>query len=78
MNTRATIKSWVNQNLYFTLLLDMDMIGEAIVNMTAGMVLGMALCPIMMKAIKSIRQSIRVNRILKEILDMEKRDAQAR
>lgn len=78
MNTRATIKSWVNQNLYFTLLLDMDMMGEAIVNMTAGMVLGMALCPIMMKAIKSIRQSIRVNRILKEILDMEKRDAQAR
>lgn len=56
----------------------MDMMGEAIVNMTAGMVLGMALCPIMMKAIKSIRQSIRVNRILKEILDMEKRDAQAR
>jgi len=56
----------------------MDMMGEAFVNMTAGMVLGMALCPIMMKAIKSIRQSIRVNRILKEILDMEKRDGQAR
>jgi hypothetical protein len=54
----------------------MDMM-EAIVNMTAGMVLGMALCPIMMKTIKSIRQSIRVNRILRDILDMEKRDAQA-
>ena len=52
--------------------------GEAIVNMTAGMVLGMALCPVVMKAIKSIRQRIRVNRILRDILDMEKRDGQAR
>jgi len=41
-------------------------------NMTIGMMLGMAVCPIMMKAIKSIRQSIRVNRILRDISDMQK------
>jgi hypothetical protein len=40
--------------------------------MTIGMILGMAVCPIMMKAIKSIRQSIRVNRILREISDIQK------
>lgn len=53
------------------------MMGEAIVNMTVGMILGMALCPIMMKAVKSIRQNIRVNRILRDISDMQKSDAQA-
>ena len=42
------------------------------INMTAGMILGMAVCPIMMKAIKNVRQNIRVNRILREISDTQK------
>jgi hypothetical protein len=48
------------------------MLGDAMINMTAGMILGMAVCPIMMKAIKSVRQNIRVNRILREISDTQK------
>jgi hypothetical protein len=48
------------------------MLGDAMINMTAGMILGMAVCPIMMKAIKNVRQSIKVNRILKEISDTQK------
>jgi hypothetical protein len=47
------------------------MLGDAMINMTAGMVLGMAVCPIMMKVIKSVRQSIRVNRILREISEIQ-------
>ena len=42
------------------------------INMTAGMILGMAVCPIMMKVIKNVRQNIRVNRILREISDTHK------
>lgn len=53
------------------------MMGEAIINMTLGMILGMALCPIMMKAIKNVRQRIRVNRILREITDTQKSHEQA-
>jgi hypothetical protein len=45
------------------------MLGDLMINMTAGMILGMAICPIMMKAIKNIRQRIRVDRILREISD---------
>jgi hypothetical protein len=45
------------------------MLGDAMINMTAGMILGMAVCPIMMKAIKNIRQRMRVDRILREISD---------
>ena len=48
------------------------MLGDAIINMTAGMILGMVVCPIMMKAIKNVRQNIRVNRILREISDTQK------
>jgi hypothetical protein len=48
------------------------MLGDILINMTIGMILGMAVCPIMMKAIKSTRQSIRVNRILREISDIQK------
>ena len=47
------------------------MLGETMINMTAGMILGMVVCPIMMKAIKNARQSIRVNRILREICDTQ-------
>ena len=48
------------------------MLGDILINMTIGMILEMAVCPIMMKAIKSVRQSIRVNRILREISDIQK------
>jgi len=48
------------------------MFGDVMMDMTAGMILGMAVCPIMMKAIKNVRQSIRVNRILREISDTQK------
>jgi hypothetical protein len=48
------------------------MLDDAMINMTAGMILGMAICPVMMKAIKNVRQSIRVNRILREISDIQK------
>jgi len=48
------------------------MLGDAMIDMTAGMILGMAICPIMMKAIKNFRQSMRVNRILREISDIQK------
>jgi hypothetical protein len=48
------------------------MLGDALINMTAGMIVGMAVCPIMMKAIKNIRQNIRVNRILREISETHK------
>jgi hypothetical protein len=43
------------------------MLADGLINMTAGMIVGMAVCPIMMKTIKNIRQNIRVNRILREI-----------
>ena len=48
------------------------MLGETLFDMTIGMVLGMAVCPVMMKAVKSIRQIIRVNRILREISEIHK------
>jgi hypothetical protein len=48
------------------------MLGDAIINMTAGMILGMAVCPIMMKATRNARQNMRVNRILREISDTQK------
>jgi hypothetical protein len=70
MNLATSIKKLsLDQKLYFTLLLDKCMLGDAMINMTADMMLGMAVCPIMMKAIKNVRQSIRVNRILREISD---------
>jgi uncharacterized membrane protein YciS (DUF1049 family) len=47
------------------------MLSETLFNMTIGMILGMAICPLMMKAIKSIRQKIRVNRILREISEIQ-------
>lgn len=40
--------------------------------MTLGMILGMAVSPLMMKAIKNMRQSRRVNRILREISEIQK------
>lgn len=71
-NVGTTIKTWGDQNLYFGLSLTRNMLGDAVINMTAGMILGMAICPIMMKVIKNVRQNIRVNRILREISDTHK------
>jgi hypothetical protein len=48
------------------------MLSDSLFNMTLGMILGMAVCPLMMKAIKSIKQIIRVNRILREISEAQK------
>ena len=41
-------------------------------DMIIGMVLGMAVSPLMMKAIKSIKQRRRVSRMLHEISDLQK------
>lgn len=38
----------------------------SLIDMTLGMMLGMALSPIMMKLIKNFNQSRKVNKILKE------------
>jgi hypothetical protein len=43
-----------------------------IIDMTIGMVLGMVASPIMMKAIKAIRQRRKVNRILREAAEVYK------
>lgn len=41
-------------------------------DMTIGMVLGMVASPLMMKAIRSIKQRRRVSRMLHEISDLQK------
>ena len=38
----------------------------SLIDMTLGMILGMALSPLMMKLIKDLRQRMKVNKILKE------------
>jgi hypothetical protein len=42
------------------------------IDMTIGMVLGMVASPLMMKAIKSIRQRRRVSRMLREVVELQK------
>ena len=44
----------------------------SLVDMTLGMILGIALSPIMMKLIKNFRQRIKVNKILKEYVKNKK------
>jgi hypothetical protein len=41
-------------------------------DMTLGMVLGMIASPLMMKAIKSIKQRRRVSKILREVAELQK------
>ena len=41
-------------------------------DMTIGMALGMVASPLMMKAIKSIRQRRKVSRMLREIVELQK------
>jgi mannitol-specific phosphotransferase system IIBC component len=45
---------------------------DMIIGMVLGMVLGMVASPLMMKAIKSIKQRRRVYRMLHEISDLQK------
>jgi hypothetical protein len=45
-----------------------------LVDMTIGMFLGMAASPLMMKAIKLIRERRKVSRILHEIAELKKND----
>ncbi|MGI9012435.1 MAG: hypothetical protein ACR2F1_14790 [Nitrososphaeraceae archaeon] len=46
----------------------------SLIDMTLGMILGMALSPVMMKLIKDLRQRIKVNKILKEYVKNNKKD----
>ncbi len=44
-----------------------------ILDMTIGMILGMVASPIMMKGLKIIRERRKVNRILREISQLQKK-----
>jgi len=46
-----------------------------LIDMTLGMISGMALSPIMMRLIKDFRQRMKVNRILKEYVKNNKKDS---
>jgi hypothetical protein len=48
------------------------MIFDMLIDMTIGMILGMAASPLMMKGIKIIRQRRRVSKILHEISELQK------
>jgi hypothetical protein len=46
----------------------------SLIDMTLGMILGMALSPIMMKVIKNFRQRIKVKKILQEYANNRKNE----
>ena len=48
------------------------MLSNDLIMMSIGMILGMVVSPLMMKAFKSVRQTIRVNRVLREISEINK------
>jgi hypothetical protein len=48
------------------------MMFDMLLDMTMGMILGMAASPLMMKEIKVLRQRRRVSKILHEISDLQK------
>ncbi|CAN5317568.1 hypothetical protein BH18THE2_BH18THE2_26930 [soil metagenome] len=48
------------------------MVLDNLIDMTIGMILGMAASPIMMKAIKVIRDRRKVSRILNELSKLQK------
>jgi cell division protein FtsL len=50
------------------------MIVEMLFYMTIGMVVGMIASPILMKAIKVLRQRRRVSKLLKEISELQRTD----
>jgi hypothetical protein len=45
----------------------------SLIDMTLGMILGMALSPLMMRLIKDFRQRMKVNKILKEYVKNNKK-----
>jgi hypothetical protein len=51
---------------------DNEVLTDTIITMTLGMILGMAVCPIIMRAIRSFRQRLRVNKILREISETQR------
>ncbi len=48
------------------------MIVDSMIDMTLGMVLGMAVSPLMMRVINNARQRRRVNRILREVSELQR------
>jgi hypothetical protein len=48
------------------------MIVDMLFDMTIGMILGMAASPLMMKAIRVIKQRRKVSRMLREISELQK------
>jgi len=50
------------------------MLISTFIDMLLGMILGMVASPIMMKAIKSIRQKHKVNKILREAADQQEKN----
>jgi hypothetical protein len=48
------------------------MIFDSVMNMTLGMMLGMAVSPLMMKVIRDLRQKYRVNKILRQISQLQR------
>jgi hypothetical protein len=46
------------------------MIIDSIFDMTLGMFLGMAVSPLMMKAVRNLRERRKLNRILREISEL--------
>ncbi|MFN2435150.1 MAG: hypothetical protein ABR515_07220 [Nitrososphaeraceae archaeon] len=48
------------------------MIIDSMIDMVLGMGLGMVASPLMMKAIKSLKQKRRINRILDEISELQR------
>ena len=49
-----------------------EMKADMFSDITIGMVLGMVASPLMMKAIKSIKQRRRVSRMLREVAELQK------
>ena len=50
----------------------MSCIVDIIIGMALGMALGMVASPLMMKAIKSIRQRRKVSKMLREVAELQK------
>jgi hypothetical protein len=48
------------------------MIFSMLLDMTIGMILGMAASPLMMKGIKKVRQKRRISKMLNEIYELKK------
>ena len=49
------------------------MMFDMLLDMTIGMILGMAASPLMMKGIKTVRQKRRISKMLNEISELKKK-----